>query len=220
MTTDSPRRALTTAGTGERAGAPRERSGEAATPQDGRLRRMLADLAPWLALSADLRSVGCEPRQPGGGVPELTSSEAASATGDLAKARAVSSRLARVPQPTRAVVEELALYARAQVSFEALALHYALARAPVKMREALDKADTKALDTARELTYARTREAASKRAPTTESLTKGHADVASARDADDSARARAAAAKGALQAWGEAALTVAIEAWEETGRLR
>jgi len=120
------------------------------------LRRVLVDLAPLAVLDGDLHAIPLL-RVPGGGGASdgLSRTEAASASGQLDQARALTPRLAIVREAhgvdAVVVLLWLAKYAGAFADPEAFALLFGRHHGPVEMREAFAAAEARAASTAEAL---------------------------------------------------------------------
>jgi len=183
---------------------------------DARLTRALRSLAPLLALEADLRSSGCEPRVPGETAAKTTPTEHAIDAGTLAAARRAHDRLALC----RGHVETLrwlAAHGGDLATVDGLAQVLAEERGPVALREALPAASAAVARARVALQHAEQRAHAGKRAPTAAWLLTSHADTSRARESLASAVARETQARAALVAWGRARIERAVTAWEDAG---
>ena len=186
---------------------------------DADLARVCRALAPLLALDADLRSSGCEPRVPAATEARDSTTEHLCFVGALEKARAAHARLDRC----RGHVETLRwLAARGGELATVVGLAQMLAeeRGPVPLREALPAASAAARKAEEGLKFAQQRALPGKAAPTVEWLTRGGAEVSRARIAVDSARARETGARSALVAWGRARIEAAVAVWYAAGEGR
>lgn len=163
-------------------------------------------LAPLQAYDAGRRSVatGADGR---GGVPEMTATERASDAGDLRRASAAYARLGRVPMgDARATLVWLATYAHAG-DLATLGALYGSHAAPMALREAAQSTPWAASKASAAHTAAKRRASA---APTSQTL----AALRDARALAEDTAARELTARTALAAWGVAALSAAVEAWE------
>jgi len=119
------------------------------------LRRVLLDLAPLAVLDGDRRSPPLLRGTGGGSDDGLSRTEAASASGQLQRARELSPRLARVRADhgpdVVAVLLWLARYAGAFADVEAFALLLGRQHGPVELRDAYETAAARAASTAEAL---------------------------------------------------------------------
>jgi hypothetical protein len=180
---------------------------------DARLTRALRSLAPLLALEADLRSSGCEPRMPGETAARQTPTEHAIDAGTLAAARLAHDRLGRCPGCVE-TLRWLAAHGGELATVDGLAQLIAEERGPVALREALPLASSAVARARVALTFAEQRAHVGKRAPSVAWLLTSHVEVTGARTAVASAVARETQARAALVAWGRARIERAVTAWE------
>jgi len=180
---------------------------------DARLTRALRSLAPLLALDADLRSSGCEPRVPGETAAKQTPTEHAIDRGTLAAARRAHDRLGRCPGSVE-TLRWLAAHGGDLATVDGLAQLVAEERGPVALREALPLASAAVLRARVALQHAEQRAHVGKRAPTAAWLLTSTADTSRARESLASAVARETQARAALVAWGRARIERAVTAWE------
>ena len=173
----------------------------------------LAALAPLLALDADLRSSGCEPRVPGETAAKQTPTEHAIDAGTLAAARRAHDRLARCPGCVE-TLRWLAAHGGDLATVDGLAQAIAEERGPVALREALPLASAAVLRARRDEQHAEQRAHVGRAAPTAAWLLTSHADTSRARESLASAVARETQARAALVAWGRARIERAVTAWE------
>jgi hypothetical protein len=183
---------------------------------DARLARVCRALAPLLALDADLRSSGCEPRMPGETEGRQTPTEHAIDAGTLAAARRAHDRLARCPGCVE-TLRWLAAHGGDLATVDGLAQLVAEERGPVALREALPAASAAVARARVALQHAEQRAHVGKRAPTAAWLLTSHADTSRARESLASAVARETQARAALVAWGRRMLERAVTAWEDAG---
>ena len=184
------------------------------TLDNARLTRALRSLAPLLALDADLRSSGCEPRVPGETAAKQTPTEHAIDAGTLAAARRAHDRLARCPGCVE-TLRWLAAHGGDLATVDGLAQLVAEERGPVALREALPHASAAVLRARVALQHAEQRAHVGKRAPTAAWLLTSSADTSRARESLASAVARETQARAALVAWGRRMLERAVTAWED-----
>ena len=189
-----------------------------ATVGEGRFAAMLRGLAPAQVLSGDLRSVD-NGRDGSGGLREVTAVEKAIDRGDLAHARHASARVAAMPLAMRARFAWLTTYAKVG-DLASLGALYAKHEGPLAMRGDLERAE-------RQLAAVRVKLAQAEKelanaAPKGTRRPTPQADALRVladglRGTRDGAQARVEAAGAALTAWGVAALSAAVDAWEDAG---
>jgi len=180
---------------------------------DARLARVCRELAPLLALEADLRSSGCEPRMPSETESRQTPTEHAIDAGVMAAARRAHARALRCRGSVEAL-RWLAAHGGELATVAALSQAIAEERGPVALREALPHASAAVARARVALQHAEQRAHVGKRAPSVAWLLTSHADTSHAREAVASAVARETQARAALVAWGRRVLERAVTAWD------
>lgn len=186
--------------------------GNARGLDDEALRRLCLALAPLLACSLDLRSSGCEPRVPGETAARETPVERAIDAGQLAAARAVAARLARVGRSAPCLAW-LAEHGGPTATVASLSQCLAEQWGPTALREALPAATAAVARAERLHQHARARSATVRSTPTVDWLTTGAREVSAAAGALEAARARETGARAALVAWGRVRIEAAAVAW-------
>ncbi len=183
---------------------------------DADLARVCRALAPLLALDADLRSSGCEPRVPGETAARETPTERAIDAGQLAAARAAEARVIRCGRSTECL-RWLAEHGGPAATVASLSQCLAEQHGPIALREALPAATLAVAKAERLHQHAKARSATVRSTPTVEWLTTGAREVSAAAGALEAARARETAARAALVAWGRARIEAAVVVWYAAG---
>lgn len=187
------------------------------------LRTMLADLVTLQTLTSagSLRSSHCDPRESAGRTtgakiqPEMLPVEGASDSGALGRAVRSSRILARVPHAHHEVLLWLADRAHATPSTP-WSWVVAQALAPIALRDAVERADTRAASARAVRAQLRAALSRGSRRITAEALRTAEqvqAAHAKAEAEESSACGSHAAACRALDAWGASTLDAAVAAW-------
>lgn len=177
-----------------------------------RLHRVMAALQPIAALASagGLRAspVAGRDGQTGGGDPQARV-DALHDRGEADRARTAWQRVTRCPGHTRPALEWLGDRGHSRPDVVTAARLYAGERAPWRLREAVDRAET-----ARRAADA----AVSRASPGKRRRTVVTVELARARDLATQAAAEERRAVDALVAWGVGELGAAVAAWERAGQ--
>lgn len=189
-----------------------------ATAGEGRFGAMLRGLVPAQKLSTDLRSVD-NGRDGSGGLREVTAVERAIDGGDLAHARHASARVAAMPLAMRQRFAWLTTYAKVG-DLASLGALYARHEGPLSLRVGLERAEWQLA--AVRVKLAQAEKELANAAPKGTRRPTPQADALRVladglRGARGGAQARVDAAGAALTAWGVAALSAAVDAWDNAG---
>lgn len=181
--------------------------------EDHRLQRVAAQLAPLLALDVGLRALALSPDRVQGGGSDHDPREALSDRGELARARALTARLAQHPPAVVAVLRWIASSAHGLGVAEA-AERYGRTSGPVALRDAetvaLDGLDRARRGASLARAHQTQRTKAARRGivlPPTPAETEAAGRV-------EHAEGEVRVARRALAAHGRAVLLGALDAWE------